>query len=147
MTIDHITDRIIAPSLVVRGLDQAIAFYVKALGAEVLYRNTRADGIAQHARLRILNSYVTLSEVSSDLGMVDQQDMVTSVRPVPHNVSLELFVDDIDHALQRAVDAGARLTPDPSRAFFGDRTATFSDPFGHSWTLSTFLDDGGALCI
>jgi PhnB protein len=52
-------------------------------------------------------------------------------------VSLHLYVDDVDAVALRAERAGATILRPPKDEFFGDRTSTFSDPFGHRWQIAT----------
>lgn len=54
---------------------------------------------------------------------------------------LKLYVDDVDTAFARAVDAGATATMAPSDTFFGDRYGWVTDPFGHIWGLATVLEE------
>src|SRR5260370_1366642 len=50
---------------------------------------------------------------------------------------VELLVEDVDAAYQRALDAGANVKFRPDDSFYGDRVGHFTDPFGHTWSLST----------
>jgi len=52
-------------------------------------------------------------------------------------VVLEMYVDDVDTAFQRALDAGASATMPPMDTFFGDRYSWVTDPYGHLWALAT----------
>jgi PhnB protein len=61
-----------------------------------------------------------------------------SGRPRP---ILEYFVDDVDAAYQRAVDAGARPMMPVGEAFYGDRCGWVPDPFGHIWSLTTVKEE------
>ena len=64
------------------------------------------------------------------------------------SVWLELIVDDLDAALERASDAGGKVSfTSDAKPCIGDRVCEVTDPFGHIWRLSMFIDDGGALCI
>lgn len=135
----------IVPNIAVRDVDLAVQFYQKAFGSEVMLRHPKPDGSISHARLRIGNSLLILS---SD----DRLDSVTRTGSPSTlentSVSLELFVDDFDGALERALLAGAEMSKAPeTEACIGDRVCLLVDPFGHRWMLSTFIDDSGALCI
>ena len=135
----------IVPNIAVRDVDLAVQFYQKAFGSEVILRHPKPDGSISHARLRIGNSLLILS---SD----DRLDGVTRTGSPSTlentSVSLELFVDDFDGALERALLAGAEMSKAPeTEACIGDRVCSLVDPFGHRWMLSTFIDDSGALCI
>src|SRR2546425_382193 len=98
-------DRGIAPNLIVRGVEQAIEFYQWALGAEVLYRGTMPNGITLHAQLRVGSSYILLSDES-----MSHEGMPTGSPQKLGGASalLEIFVDDVDAAFERAVNAGGK---------------------------------------
>ena len=135
----------IVPNIAEPDEDMAVQFYQKAFGWEVILRHPKPDGSISHARLRIGNSLLILS---SD----DRLDGVTRTGSPSTlentSVSLELFVDDFDGALERALLAGAEMSKAPeTEACIGDRVCSLVDPFGHRWMLSTFIDDSGALCI
>jgi PhnB protein len=50
-------------------------------------------------------------------------------------------LEDVDAAFARAVAAGATVERPVEDQFYGDRSGTVIDPFGHSWTLSTHSED------
>jgi PhnB protein len=52
-----------------------------------------------------------------------------------------LYVPDVDAAFARAVAAGATVKRPVADQFYGDRTGTLADPFGHVWSLSTHVED------
>jgi PhnB protein len=52
-----------------------------------------------------------------------------------------VYLPDVDAAVERAVAAGAKLVSPLENKFYGDRTATIEDPFGHKWYLSTHVED------
>jgi PhnB protein len=137
-------DRNIAPNLIVHNVEEAISFYHNGFGAEVLAREAVA-GPARYAKLRIGNSSIIVSEES----VTRPGAKAASPRNLGGtSATFELFVDDFDKALARALQAGGTaLESSAPGAYFGDQTIPVVDPFGHVWILSTFLDDGGALCI
>lgn len=57
------------------------------------------------------------------------------------SVSLMLYVDAVDATFQRALDAGATQQRAVQDQFYGDRSGTLEDPFGHVWTLATHVED------
>ena len=128
-------DRTIAPNLIVRGVDKAIDFYQRALGAEVTYRGAMPDGTTLHAQLKLPGgSYVLLSDEA-----MCTPEMKTG-SPLTYggaSAILELFVDDADAAYRRALEAGASAKFPPEDSFYGDRVGHFTDPFGHHWSVST----------
>ena len=54
---------------------------------------------------------------------------------------LEYYVDDVDAAYQRAIDAGAKAMLPICDAFYGDRFGWVLDPFGHLWALGTVKEE------
>ncbi len=138
-------ERTIAPNIVVRGVEQAIRFYQNAFGATLLFRKEQADGSLQHAQMQIGNSFFIVSEETFP---GTQAETASPGKLGGTSVSFEIFVDNLDLAFDRAINAGGRaLTVSSGDVHFGDHAKVVADPFGHVWTLSTFLDDGGALCI
>ena len=51
-------------------------------------------------------------------------------------VSMHRYVDDVDAAIQKAVDAGATIKMPVTDMFWGDRYGMVTDPFGHDWSLA-----------
>lgn len=125
----------VTPYLVVRGGAAAIDFYVKALGAEELFRIDMGGGKLGHAEIRIGDSVVMLADEHPELGYKAPQ----AYGGTP--VSLALYVADVDARVQQAVNAGAKLLRPVQDQFYGDRSGTVLDPFGHVWTIATHKED------
>jgi PhnB protein len=47
----------------------------------------------------------------------------------------------VDAAFDRAVAAGATVLMPVADQFYGERSGTVLDPFGHKWSLSTHIKD------
>lgn len=56
-------------------------------------------------------------------------------------MSIVLYVADVDATFEGAVQAGARAQRAVANQFYGDRSGTLEDPFGHFWTISTHVED------
>ena len=92
--------------LLVRGVAQAIRFYEQGLGAVELFRSPLPNARGLHAQLRIGNSLLLLADELPD-----------SEAPVPGfgspqslggtSVTVQVYLDDVDAAYRRTVDAGA----------------------------------------
>jgi PhnB protein len=54
---------------------------------------------------------------------------------------LLLYVDDVDRMFNQAVTAGGKVIRPLENQFYGDRSGTLEDPFGHVWTISTHIED------
>jgi PhnB protein len=59
----------------------------------------------------------------------------------PPPVRLMIYVDDVDATFARALAAGAKETQPIKDQFYGDRSGTLTDPFGHVWTIATHVED------
>ena len=56
-------------------------------------------------------------------------------------VSLMVYVPDVDKTVAQAVAAGAVLARPIEDKFYGDRSGSLKDPFGHQWHISTHKED------
>ncbi len=128
----------VTPYMVVRGGVAALDFYAKALGAEKTMQLDMPDGSLAHAEMRIGDSIVMLSEESEAWGTKGPLTLGGSP------MFLMVYVADVDAAFARAIAAGATEVRPLADQFYGDRTGTLKDPFGHQWTLATHLEDVSA---
>ncbi len=112
---------------------QAIDWYKKALGADEKSRATSPDGKVMHADLQIGDSRIMLNDAMGG----GRSAKAFGGSPI----SLWVYVRDCDALFNRAVAAGAHVAPGPmgqmSDQFWGDRSGTFTDPFGYQWTIAT----------
>lgn len=125
----------ITPAIIVRGAANAIDFYRKAFGAEVVERMDGPDGSIAHAEIRIGDSIVMLGDENPQYGTVSP--MSTNGTPS----SLHIYVDDVDAVFARALNAGAKVKYPIENAFWGDRYGKVTDPFGHEWGIATHVRD------
>lgn len=126
----------LTPYVIVKGCAEAIEFYKKAFGAEELFRMPGPDGkTIGHAEIKIGDSIVMMSDECPEFGAQSPQ----TLKGTP--VSFMVYVKDADTAFQRAVDAGAKVLRPLENQFYGDRTGTVSDPFGHTWSIGTHIED------
>ncbi len=125
----------LSPYLCVDGAAAAIAFYASVFGAETRMRLDAPDGTVAHAELAIGPSLVMLGDPFPGMGF--QPPGVFGGTPV----TLHLYVADVDATVAKAQEAGARLVRPPANQFYGDRSATLCDPFGHVWSLATHVED------
>lgn len=128
----------ITPYLTVRGGNQALDFYKKAFGAEVLEHHNTPDGKVMHALFRIGDSNVMLSdEYPPEQGC----GMVAPSAATGVSVAIHLYVKDVDSTFNQAVKAGAKVILPVEDMFWGDRYGQLEDPFGHRWAVSTHKED------
>ena len=125
----------VTPYLVVAGAADAIDFYSRVLGAEERMRMDGPDGKVGHAELQIGDSVIMLADEFPDMQAVGPK----TVGGTP--VSIHVYVEDVDKTFEQAVKAGAKELQPLENKFYGDRSATFEDPFGHQWTVSTHVED------
>lgn len=124
----------VTPYLIVKGADDAIAWYQQALGAELVYRMDW-NGAVGHAELNIAGGFVMLADEFPDMGHLGPKSRGGTT------VSLLIYVDDADAAHARALAAGAEERQPLDTKPWGDRSAQIEDPFGHRWTLATHVED------
>jgi PhnB protein len=128
----------VTPYLLVRGAAKALDWYAQALGARELMRFPLPGGGIAHAEVMIGDSHVMLADEVPDEGFVGPQTLGAA------GVSLMLYVDDVDATFARAVAAGATSRRAVVDQFYGDRSGTLVDPFGHVWTIATHKEDVSA---
>jgi PhnB protein len=123
----------LTPYLTIRGGrgHEAVAFYDRAFGAELVFSNMAEDGKRfLHGRLKINGAIIFFSD--------DFPDMRGGAESAaPAGVGLHLQVDDADAWAKRAADAGAEIVMPVAEMFWGDRYGQLRDPFGHSWTVGS----------
>ncbi|WP_205548292.1 VOC family protein [Pseudomonas carnis] len=112
---------------------EAIEFYKKAFGATQVMRLDMPDGRVGHAELRIGDSSLMLGTPCDQMALRNPDEHTS--------IGLHLYVEDVDAQFQRAVDAGATVVSEPKDQFYGDRSASVKDPFGHLWFLATHKED------
>ena len=123
------------PYLIVRGAAQAIDFYKQNFGATELMRFPAPDGRIGHAELKIGNALFMIADEHPELGHRDPRD----VGGVP--VSIMVYVEDVDALVRKAQKHGATLRRPLTDQFYGDRSCTLEDPFGHVWHFATHKED------
>jgi len=125
----------VTPTLTVQNAAEAIEFYKKALGAEELVRMPSPDGKITHAELKIGDSIIFLADEIPNMGNKSPQTLGGATG------GLYLYVEDVDKLFARSISAGAKSTFPVTDMFWGDRMGNFTDPFGHSWSISTHNRD------
>lgn len=123
------------PYLRVKNAGKAIEFYTRAFGVTEKYRLTEPSGRIGHCELDFGGTIVMLSEEYPELGFVGPQTIGRA------SMSIHLHVDDCDAAIRRAVSEGAELIREPSDAFYGERSGTVRDPFGHEWMIGHSIEE------
>jgi PhnB protein len=125
----------VTPYLMVKNAAKAIDFYVRAFEAKELFRMPDPKGGIGHAEIRIGDSPVMLADEQPEMGYVGPQTLGGA------GVSLMIYVDDVDRLFRKAIEAGGKETRAVKDQFYGDRSGTLTDPFGHVWTVATHKED------
>ena len=125
----------VTPYLAVDGAAAAIEFYKTAFGATEVMRMPAPGGKVGHAEIRIGDSRIMLADEYPDMGFRSPRAYGGSP------VGLHLYVEDVDAVARQAVAAGAREVKPVKDQFYGDRTGSFEDPFGHVWHIATHKED------
>jgi PhnB protein len=124
----------LTPYLIVDGAAAAMDYYKKAFGAIELFRMEH-EGKIGHAEMKIGDSPFMLGDAMPQQGHKDPKILGGSP------VGLMIYVDDVDTIYKQAIDAGGTEVKALQDQFYGDRSGTLTDPFGHVWTVSTHKED------
>jgi PhnB protein len=116
----------VTPFLNVKGASDAIEFYKKAFGAEERARMPGPNNTLMHAEIKIGNSVVMLSD---------------AMMSPPTQSNIHLYVEDVDAAWKRAVDAGCQIVMPIGDMFWGDRYGVLSDKWNNRWSLASHKED------
>ncbi len=125
----------VTPYLIVHDAAKALDFYKKALGARELFRMAMPNGRVGHAEIQIGGSRVMLADEHPEMGAKSAKTIGGSP------IGICLYVEDVDAWFDRAVTAGATVVRPVKDQFYGDRTGTVTDPYGHKWTIATHKED------
>ena len=117
------------------GASDAIAFYRTVFGATERFRMDGPGGTVGHAELDIGNSVIMLADGSPETSLKSPKALGGTT------VSLMVYVEDVDSVFKTALDNGATELRPVADQFYGDRTGTFADPWGHQWTAATHVED------
>ena len=125
----------ITPYLSVKGAADAIEYYKKAFGAVELFRMAAPDGKIGHAEMKIGDSPFMLADEFPEMGFVSPNTLGGSP------VGMMIYVPDVDTVYKQSLAAGGQEVKPLQDQFYGDRSGTLKDPFGHVWTIATHKED------
>lgn len=125
----------VTPYLIVNGAAKALDYYKMAFDAQELMRMPGPDGKIAHAEIQIGDAKLMLADEAPQMGHMSPTTLGGS------GTGLMLYVTDVDDTFQRAVAGGAAVTQPVKDQFYGDRSGTITDPFGHRWTIATHVED------
>jgi PhnB protein len=121
----------------IKNADKAMDFYKKAFGATEVGRLAMPDGKIAHAELQFGDSRIMLAEANEEWGNKSPESYGGSP------VGLCLYAENVDQFVKRCLDNGAKIhnNMEVKDQFYGDRSGTIKDPFGHCWTIATHIED------
>jgi len=122
------------PYLRVHNSAEAIDFYCRAFDAKELFRLTEPSGRIGHAEIKIGEATIMLSDEYPEHGIRGPRSLGGTT------FSIHLHVGDVDKAFEQAVSAGASIVRPLKDQFYGERSGTVRDPFGHEWLLGGHLE-------
>ncbi len=125
----------VTPYLSIKGAAKAIEFYKLAFNATELFRLVAPSGEIGHAEIKIGDSPIVLADPCEEGTFRHPQTLGGS------SVGLHVYVEDVDALFARAVGAGAKTVRPVQDQFYGDRTGTLEDPFGHVWFIATHKEE------
>jgi PhnB protein len=123
------------PYLIVDGAAKAIEFYKSVFGAKERMRLGAPGDKVGHAEVEVGDSLIMIA---------DEFPHMNAFAPAKFGgspIGLQIYVTDVDAVVETALAAGAKLTRPVQNQFYGDRTGTIEDPFGHRWYVSTHVED------
>jgi uncharacterized glyoxalase superfamily protein PhnB len=122
------------PYLRVHSTAEAIDFYARAFDARELFRLTEPSGRIGHAEIKIGPATIMLADENPEHGIPGPRSLGGT------SMSIHLHVADVDAAFTQAVAAGASVVRPLKDQFYGERSGTIRDPFGHEWLLGGHLE-------
>jgi uncharacterized glyoxalase superfamily protein PhnB len=121
--------------LCVHNANEAIAFYEKAFGAREKFRLTEPSGRVGHAELDFGRTTVMLADEFPECNIKGAK----TIGDTP--VTIHLHVDNADDVIGRAVEAGAKVEIEIRDHFYGERSGSIRDPFGHRWSIGHSIEE------
>jgi PhnB protein len=122
------------PYLRVHSTAEAIDFYSRAFGATELFRLTEPSGRIGHAEIKIGPTTLMLADEYPEHGICGPRTLGGTT------FSIHLHVSDVDNVFAQAVSAGATIVRPLKDQFYGERSGTVRDPFGHEWLLGSHIE-------
>lgn len=125
----------VTPYLIFKNAAQAIELYKKVFNAEEIFRIEEESGRVGHAEIIIGTSRIMLA---------DEYPEINALSPISYSgtpVSFMMYVADVDAIAEVCSQEGFQTLQPVQDQFYGDRTGTFKDPFGHIWTIGSHIED------
>lgn len=121
--------------MIVKGCANALEFYNKAFGAQEIMRMPGPGGRVMHAEFKVGDTIIMLADEAPERDALSPQ----TIGGTPYGLCV--YVPDVDSVFAQALAAGAKEIYPVKTQFYGDRSGSLIDPFGHKWTISTHVED------
>lgn len=121
-------------SISVHNAAAAIDFYTRVFGAKEKFRLTEPSGRIGHVELDFNGTVLMVADEYPEFGLRGPKAIGGT------GVTLHLHVDNADEVVARAIAAGASLERAPENQFYGERSGSFFDPFGHRWNVGHSIE-------
>jgi PhnB protein len=121
--------------LAVDNATEAIEFYKRAFGAKERLRMAGPGDTIGHAELEIGDSVLMLADPFPQASTKPPKELGGT------SANVFMYVEDVDEVVKQAVDAGATVTTPVENMFWGDRYGIVTDPYGHTWSIATHVED------
>lgn len=115
------------PYLMTKNPQQLIDWLVEVFEAEEHNRTLSPEGIIKNAILKIGDSCIMIAKAS---------EMFEGM-----STCLYLFVNDVDHVYEKAINSGGIEIFPPEDMDYGDRQGGIQDPAGNYWWISKRLSE------
>ncbi len=125
----------VTPYLIIEECAQAIEFYKKVFNATEMERMETPDGKIGHTELQFGDSIIMMASEFPELNFLGPKSVGGSC------VTIHLYLENVDEVFARAIEHGATEVEAPVDKFYGDRSASIIDPFGHRWSMATHTED------
>lgn len=126
------------PYLRLRRAAEAIEFYKKAFGAREGLRLTEPGGRIAHAEIKIGPATIMLADEYPECDIRGPESLGGTTS------AIHLHVDHVDALMEQAIQAGATVLRPLVDQFYGERSASIRDPFGHEWLLGQQIEEVSA---
>jgi PhnB protein len=123
--------------LTIKNASKAIEFYKQVFGAKEIGRISMPGGKIGHCELQLGDSRLMLADESPETG--NSGPLTLGGSPV----GIVLYVEKVDEVFKKSLDAGAKIDREMTvkDQFYGDRSGSITDPFGHKWTIANHFED------
>jgi PhnB protein len=126
----------LSPYIMVKDVDAAMNFYLKAFRFEKRDSSPGEDGTTWHAELRYKDQLIMLGKQ----GGYDKETVSPATSGKTSPMMLYFYCEDVDKFYQHAMACGAKSLGEPEDMFWGDRMCRLQDPDGYIWSVATHLN-------